>query len=74
MDKPTKRSFYRRKLQSQQRIVDQPTSSLPSTPIMGYLTTDSIRSISPRNTNSTNCGVMKIEQVDEDEKTDFILQ
>ena len=68
MDKTnTKRSFYGRKLQSQPRIADQPTSSLPTTPMTGYLTTESIRRISPRSSSSTNCGTMQIEQVDEEE-------
>lgn len=74
MDKSTnKRSFYGRKLQSQQRIADQPTSSLPSTPMTGYLTTESIRTKSPRSSSSTNCGTMQIEQVEEDREIFIFL-
>ena len=63
MEKTFKRSIHGRKLQSQQRIFDQPTSSLPSTPINNYLTTDCI---SPRSTSSINCGERHIKQVDEE--------
>lgn len=66
MEKPTsKRSIQGKKLQSQQRIVDQPPSSLPTTPISSYLTTDCI---SPRSTSSINCMKMQIKQVEKKKK------
>lgn len=59
----TKRSFHGRRLQYQERIAEQPASSLPTTFTSTYLTAESIRKISPA-ISSTNCGNIQIKQVE----------
>jgi hypothetical protein len=60
----TKRSIHRRILQYQQRVVEQPTSFLPTTLMSTYLTDESIQKISPviSSTNSENMQSKQVER------------
>jgi hypothetical protein len=60
----TKRSFHRRILQYQERVVEQPTSSIPTTLMSTYLTAESIRKISPiiSSNNSENMQNKQVER------------
>lgn len=62
----TKRSFYRRKPQYQERIMEQSASSLQTTAISmpSYLTTNIIRQTPSSKTASADFGDLKIEQVE----------
>jgi hypothetical protein len=64
----TKRSFYGKKLQYQQRIAEQATSSVSTTLTSTYLTAESITKISPL-INSNNCRNLPIKQVDKKNNT-----
>ena len=61
----TKRSFYRRKLQYQERIIEQSTSSLPTASMLepNYLTTKVIGNICSK-IASNNAEDIRIVQVD----------
>jgi hypothetical protein len=59
----TKRSFYRKKLQNQQSIIEPSTTTRPTTLMSTYLTAESIRKISPID-SSINCGNIQIKQVE----------
>jgi hypothetical protein len=59
----TKRSFYRRKLQYQQSITEQPPSSFPTTLMSTCLTAESLRKISSMN-SPNNSGNIQIKQVE----------
>jgi hypothetical protein len=64
----TPRSSQRRRLQYQDRIVEQPSSSFPLAPqtttlMSTYLTAESIRKVSPAIT-SANFGDKQIKQVE----------
>jgi hypothetical protein len=63
----TKRSFYRKK--QQQTITEHSTAIRPTTLMPTYLTTESIRKISPID-SSRHCGNMQIKQVEKNKSVD----